>query len=225
MALSAVGGAGRPSGAFSIEAAPDGSTAARYRQDGDARGRTRRSRSATGPSTTSSGSAGWPASTGQGPKTGDLGDQADEGIPPVDADGRGNGWTAFIDGDMSLQIVRFDLADPGETPTIFTVERRRRPIPENQTSRDETESRSDPRVDVNPDGDVVVTFVEARRRFSQDAGLQPPVDEVYADAEAAGDQRLHRPVPRSPTTATRSAVNQHDPAIVDNGDITVALRG
>jgi hypothetical protein len=207
----------RPDGPFAIAAAPDGSTAGGYRQEGEAEGE--------GPPVPVGGDdtvqnvfgLGWLGNV-QDPKTADLGDQGSEELPRVDVDGRGNAWTAFVEADMTLKIVRFDLSEPGKTPTEFPLD----PVAPDPTDQhgDETDSRTNPRVDVNADGDVVVTFVEARREFNQDAGLQPPVDRVYAMRKLYGTNAFTGPFLISHEGDTE-AVNRHDPAIVDGGDITV----
>ena len=206
-----------PSGPFSIEAAPDGSTAGAYRREETDPGDTDLPIDDTTVQNVIG--LGWPA--GASPKNSAVGAQADQGVPPVDADGRGNGWTAFIDGTKTLKIVRFDLSDPSknntfEVPAVALD-------PQGNESLDETDSRSNPRVDANADGDVIVSFVEARREFNQD-DQAPPVQKVYAVRKMQGVSTFSQQQPISHPDAGE-AVNEHDPAIVENGDATVLFAG
>ena len=64
---------------------------------------------------------GWAADqSAAAPKTAETSDEevAAE-LPAIDADGKGFGWIAFIDGDMNVQIRRFSLANPTAAPTEF----------------------------------------------------------------------------------------------------------
>ena len=201
-----------PTGGFTIEAAPDGTTAGAYRGHGVEGG--------PFPPPTSTHHVyglGWPGdATDAGPKTATFADQGDAGLPPVDADGNGFGWTAYIDGDNNLHIVRFSLANPSAAISTWEIPA----VAEDpgEFSGDATESREDPHIDVNAAGDVIVSFVEARRRLNSD-GFSPPVNAVCAVRKLNG---------KDPGEAFQishedesEAVDEHDPAIADNADVTV----
>jgi Ca2+-binding RTX toxin-like protein len=166
---------------------------------------------------------GWPADqTAAAPKTAVVGEQGDENAPPVDADGRGNGWTAFIDGDNAVKIVRFSLANPATSPQTFTVDPIE-PDPTGERNLNQTIARSNPRVDANADGDVVVSFVE-ERRVAQCCDPNPPssANAIYAvrrlqgaaTAQFTGTKKISH-------DAETEDIDQHDPAIAENGDITI----
>jgi RTX calcium-binding nonapeptide repeat (4 copies) len=206
-----------PTGLFTIEAAPDGSTAGAYR-----RATTQDDGNPLTPPTTVQNvfGLGWAAdqTTAAAPKTGDLGDQADQGLPPVDADGRGFGWTAFIDADLNLQIVRFSLGNPTTpAPTRFTVEPTT-PSPDDQ-NLNETLGRSDPQLDVNADGDVIVTFVE-EKRTAECCAAPGEQTAVWAVRKLQGQAEFSDPSQISQSSED-DPVTDHDPAIVDNGDATI----
>ena len=206
-----------PSGEFTIEAAPDGGTASAYRQDVTEEGPL--PGEDDDETTHNVIGLGWPAdATGAAPKTGDLGDQADEGLPPVDADGRGFGWTAFVDGDKNVQIVRFSLVNPATAPTSFEVEPVNLDPPGNQ-NLNETQSRSNVRLGVNPDGDVIVTYVEERQIGEC---CEPPTNQtaVWAVRKLNGQAGFTDPEQISHESES-DPVTDHDSAIVDNGDATI----
>jgi Ca2+-binding RTX toxin-like protein len=205
-------------GDFVIEAAPDGSTAGAYRDEVTDDADTPVPVDDTTVQNVMG--LGWPAAaTGTSPKVGDLGDQADAGMPAVDADGRGSGWTAFIDSGLNLQIVRFDLTDPAKSPQVFPPVPPTAFDPQGNENLNETESRSNPRIDVNADGDVAVTFVETLRKGEC---CSPPTTTtaVYLVRKLQGVATFSAPVQMS-QAAEADPVDDHDVAIVDNGDITV----
>ncbi len=206
-----------PSGLFTIEAAPDGSTAGAYR-----RNRTVDDGVPLTPNPTVRDviGLGW-ASAEAEPETSDLGDLPNDALPPVDADGRGFGWTAWIDGGRDLQIRRFSLSDPSATPTPFTVEAIDRDPGANE-SLTETLSRSNPRLDVNADGDVIVSFVEERRTAEPDPELPAQQTGVWAVRKLNGQANFSAPFKISHNNED-DPVTDHDPAIVDNGDATIVF--
>lgn len=202
-----------PTGPFAIEAAPDGATAGAWRQ-------------ATGgsdipptPPTQNVIALGWPAAGSDAPTTADVADQDDEGLPPVDADGRGNGWTAYIDDNLNLWIVRFSLADPSKGRETFRVAPVA-PAPDDQ-NLNETEARSNPRVDVNADGDVIVSFVE-QRRIAECCDPAPPssVDAIWAVRKLQGQAGFSAPH-RISQVDEEEPVDEHDAAIANSGDATI----
>jgi Ca2+-binding RTX toxin-like protein len=218
--LAPLGPVTAPTGAFTIDAAPDGSTGGAYRVDEDDPGTPAPGDESTLHHVTG---LGWAADqSATVPKTATLGDEAGEQAPPVDADGRGFGWTAFVDGDMNLQIVRFGLADPSKTPTTFTVAPTELDPAGNQ-NLNETLSRSNPRVDANADGDVIVSFVE-EERVAECCAQPHEQTVVYAVRKLQGQtgftdkQLISHPDDTEPVT-------QHDPAIAENGDATIIFAG
>jgi Ca2+-binding RTX toxin-like protein len=204
-----------PGGAVTTEAAPDGTVAGVYRQSVESAGTPLPGDESTVHNVIG---LGWPASAAEGPKRADMGDEGSDEQPAVDADGRGNGWVAFIDGDKNVQIVRFDLTDPSKPREAFTVEATALD-PSGNRNLNETESRSNPRIDANADGDVAVTFVET---FNKGECCEPPSSStaVYVVRKLQGAPSFSDPEQMSHSSES-DPVEEHDVAVVDNGDITV----
>ena len=158
------------------------------------------------------------------PTTAEFEEESQEELPAIDADGKSFGWTAFIDGDKNVQIRKFSLAKPTAAPTKFEIPATELdPGPENQ-NLNETLSRSNPRIDVNDAGDVIVSFVE-ERRTAECCEPQPPSEQtavwaVRKLASSAATAPFTGPFQISHSSET-DPVTDHDPAIADNGDATI----
>jgi Ca2+-binding RTX toxin-like protein len=208
--------------AFTIEAAPDGSTAGAYREDKEDPGSDLPEVDDTVvPHATG---LGWGADqSSAAPKTADLGVEGAPELPAIDADGKGFGWIAFVDDEKNVQIRRFSLTNPAAT-TDFTIPPTRvDPGPDNQ-NLNETLGRSNARIDVNAAGDVIVSFVE-ERRTAECCEPEPPSERtgiraVRKLASSAPTAPFTGPFPISHSSET-DPVTDHDPTIADNGDATI----